>query len=588
MEDILSYYKKELSSLHKEIKGISRNNPNLLPGLPDNFIENPHIKLLIESFSLLHANIKLKQEEHFIEYISVLFDILYPHYNSPIPSSTIVEVELDTKQTTPVYLAKGNLVEMRHNNIKCTFSTCYHSTILPLRITNALCQDSIKDDLKIKRKADNKNTLSITLQAINKSTFNKFGNSNIRFNIRGATDIKYLIYQNILDNVELVTLSDEQNNNVIMIDKSCIKKLGFTDDENLFPYNKKSFSGYRLISEFFICEDKFLFFDLDISQYFSNFSDHLKISFVLNNDALQDLVSAEQFAVNAVPIINLFPMESDPIAIKENEMEYPIILDKKYPEMYKIFAVNKVKTLSAGTEKEIYKIFDNNYQNNLTESMYVLNRKRDDSNSGVFISIIGQNNFTQQQNDYFYVIADCFNGTLPQQIFDNNAKKLVFINHTLPVAKIRCHKKLSNVSYHFSRKDKKWDMLAHFSRNYLNLMNNSHAKHLLCEILSMYDFDGSVNNKLLIKSITDVKIIDKIERINVAQYNNFCKGSLIEISFNDTTLPKGLVYLFLSILENYLSIYCPINSFIQLTAKSIHNNESLYKGFPRNGTKCLI
>ncbi len=41
-----------------------------------------------------------------------------------------------------------------------------------------------------------------------------------------------------------------------------IKQVGFGDDEAVLPYTKRSFSGYRLLSEYFAFPYKFLFFDL--------------------------------------------------------------------------------------------------------------------------------------------------------------------------------------------------------------------------------------------------------------------------------------------------------------------------------------
>jgi type VI secretion system protein ImpG len=41
-----------------------------------------------------------------------------------------------------------------------------------------------------------------------------------------------------------------------------IKQVGFAEDEGMLPYTKRSFSGYRLLTEYFTFPYKFLFFDV--------------------------------------------------------------------------------------------------------------------------------------------------------------------------------------------------------------------------------------------------------------------------------------------------------------------------------------
>lgn len=124
MTNILNFYKKELQDLRVKIQKLVLNNSSDSKMAPPHFEANPHLKLLTESLCLLYSNANLRLEEKFTEYISILFDISYPHYNNPIPSITIVNMELKATQATPVRLQKGSLLEMSHENEKCTFRTC--------------------------------------------------------------------------------------------------------------------------------------------------------------------------------------------------------------------------------------------------------------------------------------------------------------------------------------------------------------------------------------------------------------------------------------------------------------------------------
>ncbi|NMS24777.1 type VI secretion system baseplate subunit TssF, partial [Vibrio parahaemolyticus] len=49
---------------------------------------------------------------------------------------------------------------------------------------------------------------------------------------------------------------------VIIDAAEAIRPVGFEEDEAMLPYTKRSFAGYRLLTEYFAFPYKFLFFDV--------------------------------------------------------------------------------------------------------------------------------------------------------------------------------------------------------------------------------------------------------------------------------------------------------------------------------------
>jgi type VI secretion system protein ImpG len=276
MSDITSLYKRELTLLHKELKEFVDNHEELTEG---DVIENPHINRLTQAFSLLHANLHLTLEESFTHFIDNLFNLLYPHYNAPIPSMAIMVLEPDKKNQEIIELKKGLLLELSNGNKICNFKLCYDTYVIPVKIIKSSCE--INDEKK------SKSVITIELQAISKISFKELNVKKLRFYIKGISEVKYTIYKNIFNNILSISLNS--NNKTIVLDNDKIKKVGFDEQDSVLPKNKQSFIGYRVLTEFFTLTEKFLFFDLDLSSIdLTSFGSNLEIKFYPKKQNLEN------------------------------------------------------------------------------------------------------------------------------------------------------------------------------------------------------------------------------------------------------------------------------------------------------------
>lgn len=589
MQDITTY-NKELNLLYSELKEFAKNN-----SAAGEFIDNPHVTRLIQAFSALYTNLNLTLEESFTGFISSLFDMIYPHYNSSIPSIAVIELVPDKKHEAIIRLPKGKLLEMK-GEASCFFRVCYDTEIIPALITHASCfsQDhgfDLIDTLNIK------SLLSVELVTFGEVTFAHLNPAKLRFFIQPLNNIEYLIYKNILNNTLVVAIKPEgKDSKPIFLEKNCIKKVGFREEENIFPYGKNSFLGYRLITEFFVCPEKFLFFDLDLSSAsLASCLTKITIQFYLDSQELSGLITISSFALNTAIIINLYSKESDPTQVMEDRDEYPVIIDHKNPKHYKIYAVDRVKICTSGQEKEVENLFQLNYNKfaqNSKKLWYFIKRQKSLSRllaKESLTSLVLVGNYDSPNKgltNYLYFNAQCFNGDLPSKMYPESSFSLT--DNTLAIDRVICLIKPSLVQKVGEDNMQKWNLLAHFSWHYLNITNSNNAKLLIQEMLSIYTSSNNHLSQLLVESITDVKISEQISRIQTSQHSQFCRGNLITIYCDKTHLPEGMLYLFFTIFDQFLSIYCSINSFMQLVAKSSSDNSTLYQGQPRTGIKHLI
>ena len=140
-DELLPYYEKELAFIRQLGAEFAEEHPKIAGrlGINSDTIEDPHVSRLIESFAYLNARIQHKLDDDFPELSDALLGVLFPHYQRPIPSTTIVQFVGDPEQLeAPYRLEKNTLLETEQfQGENCRFSTTYPTELLPIKVTAA-------------------------------------------------------------------------------------------------------------------------------------------------------------------------------------------------------------------------------------------------------------------------------------------------------------------------------------------------------------------------------------------------------------------------------------------------------------------
>ncbi len=135
-DELLPFYEKELVYIRQLGAEFSKEHPKIASrlGVNNDSIEDPHVSRLIESFAFLNARIQHKLDDDFPEISDALLGTLYPHYQRPIPSMSIVQFEADKEQLDSNYtIASGTLLETtQFQGENCRFTTSYEVPLLPI------------------------------------------------------------------------------------------------------------------------------------------------------------------------------------------------------------------------------------------------------------------------------------------------------------------------------------------------------------------------------------------------------------------------------------------------------------------------
>ena len=102
-DDLLVHYNRELLSIRRAAASFAAENPRIAGRLrlSEDAVEDPHVGRLIEAFAYLTARVRQKMDDDFPELTNAMLGILYPHFDRPIPSMSILQLDPKAELAEP-------------------------------------------------------------------------------------------------------------------------------------------------------------------------------------------------------------------------------------------------------------------------------------------------------------------------------------------------------------------------------------------------------------------------------------------------------------------------------------------------------
>jgi type VI secretion system protein ImpG len=349
-----------------------------------------------------------------------------------------------------------------------------------------------------------------------------------------------------------------------------IKPVGFGSEESLFDYSDNVFEGYRLLQDYFVLPEKFLFIDIVNLKTVKNVGNEFTVELAFDR-AMDDhiRINTSMFKLHVTPVTNLFARDADPIRVDHQSMEYRIRPSGRNSSHYDIFSIDKVESRSQGmASSRIYSSaasFEHvdsksnivgHYQKRLKSS--VVNRGFE-----TYITFGGQKNVSEKlAKETISLELTCTNRQLPERLkagdicipTATSPEFVTFSNITSPTAPI----------YPVLGEGLQWQLISNMSLSYSTLTNPD----MLRKVIAAYDFkaltDRTAERRLNLK-------LEGIKEIKVESGDRLIKGHPIR-GLNIKMLLKesnftsdGDMYLFASVINEFFSLYASINSYHQLT-----------------------
>lgn len=615
-KDLLYYYNQELAFIRQLGKEFAKEHPKIAGRLRlgPGEIEDPHVSRLIEAFAFLNARTRQKLDDDFPEISEALLRILYPHYLAPIPSASIVQFEASDDLTAGYDIPRHTMLETDPSyDASCKFRTCYPLTIWPICVSKAELtaqpfsgpvfppQDLYQKGKKISNIAA---SLRLVLSCLSEeTTLANLAPDKLRFFLNAPTPHVYSLYELIINNTVKIALScPSDDSSPVFLDKVNIRPVGFEEDEGLIPYPKHSFMGYRFLTEFFIFPEKFLFFELTglDKNTLKNFTDSVEVFLYFNKTEkeLEGKITADYFLLGCTPILNLFKHHAEPIQIAHDDFEYHVIPDSRKTQSIEIHSVDKVTgKLEDGGEIDYLPFYGIKHGFSDQKSFWYSRRKwgedegvQSGKNGDLFLSFVDLNfNPLHASNQVIDVEVLCTNQNLPTKLpFGGGAPYLQLVDSGAPLKRVSCLMPFTIRRSSPAGKSSCWQLISHLSLNHLSLSRGEIGGSALREILKLYDFKKSSDTQAIIDSIYDVECYRTKTRSLRHSFNVFAQGTKIVIKCDEKQFTGVGLFLFTSVLERFLALYCSINSFVQLVVKTQDKEEEVYKWAPRAGEKVLL
>lgn len=611
-DDLLLYYERELTYLRQTGAQFAAKYPKIASRLvlEPAKCDDPHVERLLEGFALLAARIHLKIDDDFPEITEALLGIVYPHLVRPLPSMSIVQFHLDPdrgKISTGVSIKRNSLLYSRPvDGVPCKFSTCYDTTLWPVNVTAAgwSSLDRFNPPLRVSEAAG---ALRVELTCSSPDMeFSKLELDQLRLFLDGESALVHSVYELLCCNLIQVVVRDATPGSrvpPVTLPSASLRPVGFESDEGMLPYPRRSFIGYRILQEYFAFPEKFFFLELSgLRKAWGAVKRTAEVIFVLSRfegdqrrQRLETGVSASTFRLGCTPAINLFPQTAEPILLTQQKHEYPVVPDARRPFATEVFSVDRVSSLRL-QDKEVaeyqpFYSFGHAPQGEQQQTFWITNRRpsvrANDDGTEVDLALVdGSLQANRPSTDTLTIRTTCTNRNLPARLTFGTSSSDFELESGVSIKRIVSLRKPTLPIRPPLGRSIQWRLISHLSLNYLSLV--SEGREALQQILKLYNFSDSPYLTKVIEGIAGLQSSTRFARVTSDEGIAFARGTRVEVELDEDQFVGGGVYLFASVLENFLAMYASMNSFSQLAAKVRQRKEPLREWQPRAGRKILI
>ncbi len=360
---LLRHYETELAFLRDMGTEFAREFPKVAARLDLGTIEvaDPYVERLLEGFAFLAARVQLKLEAEFPTFTQSLLQMVYPHYLAPTPSMAVVRFSPDqTLRTMPQGVVLPSGTELRsllgtEDQTNCEFRTGHAVQLLPVELAAAeyIGSPAALAAFNLMELRGVKAAIRLRLKTAGDMPFSKLDLERLPLFLGGPEGSRARLYEQLLANVVAIYVRPATRPVPWQerLPPGSIQALGFAEDEALLPRTAESFSGYRLLQEYYAMPERFLFVELGgLDRAVARCaSSEMDVLLLLNRvePLLASGFGTDHLSLFCTPAINLFHRRSDRVNLSEREVEHLVTPDRMRPLDFEVFSVTGVEAYAA-------------------------------------------------------------------------------------------------------------------------------------------------------------------------------------------------------------------------------------------------
>ena len=495
------------------------------------------------------------------DFTRTLVQHLLPHYPRPLPACTMLEFSKPKSQGRIVTVPAGSLLaSMPVDGTPCLFRTTEDLDVHPLELQEAALQNGSGRAGEI--------VLSLQLHGL---TLAEWQPRRLRLFLAGDRASATELFLLLCVHARQITLCADETNS-IALPPTCLRPVGYAEEEALFPYPPNAFAGFRLLQEYFHLPEKFLAFDLAGWENWTSRGTGTDFRIRIQLDDLPfapSRIARGSFALNTVPAINLFAHDADPVYVDHRTHTYRLRPSGSRPEHRPIHSVDRVTGLCPATGRERhyapFHLFGENEKPVPSYHVYPeLSPSGQDCHTCLNLAYPAETPFPE--GEILSLEVTCSNGRLPESL------RLGDIHRPgtgLPPAVAgRNITAIQPGVLPPLGPGMLWHLTTHL---YLNEMPMG-CEDNVATLLRLYIFDGKANTAATAANLKRIEGLEEIVIFNSAdrQDGQSVRGSEIHFKARlDHFSGPGDLYLFGCILERFFARYSAINDFTRLMVRDL-------------------
>jgi type VI secretion system protein ImpG len=608
------YFEREYNFLQLSGEEFSKKHPTLGSRLhlSERERKDPFVERLFEGFAFLAGRIHERLDDEFPEIAGGILEILFPNLLRPFPSCAILQAKHKSGAISgQVTIKKGSEIQTQTGKYRVKYKVLSgpleksrvtekeEPAEFIFRTTQDLSVRPIKlEEVRIEESPQGNSSLILKIQSDRNVDYSSLNLSKFQIYLHGAASIKFnlLLYlTKYVTSISVKELSGSKSefqkieNFQIGIPELSQNLEHENEDFSILPYSKQSFSGFRLLQEYFAFPEKFFFVDIEGLEKFkdSGESSAFEIKIEFNRKFPREKIpSISNILLHCTPIVNLFTRSTEEVIVNQRLPEYYVIPDLDRRKSREIYSIDRVFGISENkfeqykyipiTSQDILDSSDPEY--NYKRFYSVFRRKQQSDMSETYIRLFGPS--MEQEvfpKETLSIEGTLSNGFLPAAYLEAGTIKepinfpvgIEASNITVPSEVLECPQKQNYL----------WHLIAHLSVSYTTLAEADALKN----ILNLYNWATShihPNKKRIegIKNVRQPKVISKMVNQGLIRGIEFH----IEVDPKEFEQGEGDIHLMGMVLNGFLSQYVTINSYIILKITEIGTSKE-YKWEPRLG-----
>lgn len=623
---LLRYYNRELQHLRESALEFAREFPKIAGrlGLDTSKADecaDPYVERLLEGCAYLGARVQLKLDAEFPRFTQSILETVYPDYLAPTPSAAVIRFNPD--------LAEGGLAAgytlPRDRSLRsilgkgeqtaCEYRTSHEVTLWPLEIASAEYLTRNLAAVHPPRIEGVKAAIRVRLKATAGLTFSKLAMEKLALYLVGADETPARIFEQLVAHTVAVVLQPVRSPPPWqeVIRPPCVARLGVQDEEALLPYGLRSFHGYRLLHEYFMIPQRFLFVQLTGLGAGVRRCESAELDIVIYlreaNLDLETAVSASNFQLFCTPAVNLFPKRCDRIHISDRSSEFHVVPDRTRPLDYEVYQVLGVSGYREGAEvvrefRPFYAATD--YEDNgrgggayfaanrvpraPSANEQVVGRRSSYAGSEVFVSLVDARSAPFQTDlRQLGVEARCTNRDLPLRLPVGRGRTDFTMEEGAPVESIRVISGPTAPRPSFAEGEIAWRAISHLALNYLSLADSdsSRGAAALRDLLKLYGDAGEPHIRKQIEGLKSIACRPLTRRVDTPGPIAFARGLEVAVSFEDAAFEGIGPFVLGGVLEQFFARYVSINSFTETIVRT-HDRGEIMRWPARVGRRHIL